>query len=125
MNETKRKRLEKRIQRLVAELSIKGLKDPNIGFVTFTRCELSSDARYAKIYVSIFEDEPGRIKTMNALKRATGFIRYRVGKNLEMKLLPMLTFVEDTSLIKAESIEKLIDKDIIDKEIIDKENDDQ
>ncbi|MES0489901.1 MAG: 30S ribosome-binding factor RbfA, partial [Leptospirales bacterium] len=101
MNETKRKRLEKRIQRLIAELSIKGLKDPNIGFVTFTSCELSTDGAHAKVYVSIFEEEQARKQTMQALIRAAGFIRHRLGKVLAIKVIPQIHFVEDESLLKA------------------------
>jgi len=111
MNETKRKRLEKRIQRLIAELSIKGLKDPHIGFVTFTRCELSVDGAHAKVYVSIFEEEQERKQTMQALTRAAGFIRHRLGKVLAIKVIPHIHFIEDESLLKAEKMEKLLDKE--------------
>ena len=33
------------------------LKDPRIGFVTVTDVKLSSDLRYAQIFVSILEDK--------------------------------------------------------------------
>ena len=110
MNETKKKRLEKRILRLIAELSYRGLKDPHIGFVTFTRCELSSDNSVARVYVSVFEEEPEKTKSMQALKRAAGFIRKRVGDAIRMKMVPSIHFVLDTSLEDAQRIDQLIDE---------------
>lgn len=109
MNETQKKRLEKRILRLIAELSYRGLKDPHIGFVTFTRVELNSDNSVANVYVSVFEDEPEKTKTMQALKRASGFIRKKVGDAIRLKMTPALHFILDTSLDDAERIDQLID----------------
>ena len=109
MNETKKKRLEKRILRLIADLSYRGLKDPNIGFVTFTKVELNSDNSVANVYVSVFEEEPERVKTMQALKRASGFIRTKIGDVIRLKAVPALYFILDTSLDEAAKIDRLID----------------
>ena len=110
MNETQKKRLEKRILRLIADLSYRGLKDPHIGFVTFTRVELNSDNSVADVYVSVFEEEPEKTKTMRALARAAGFIRKKIGDNIRMKMLPSVHFILDTSLDDAENIDRLIDE---------------
>jgi len=109
MNETRRKRLEARILRLVAELSIKGLKDPHIGFTTFTSCTLSNDGSHATIKVSVFEEPEEKIKTLKALHRAAGYLQHRISGNLQTKVVPRLHFELDESLDRAEGIEKLID----------------
>ena len=110
MNDTQKKRLEKRILRLIADLSYRGLKDPHIGFVTFTRCELNADNSVVHVYVSVFEDEPAKRDTMRALARAAGFIRKKIGDLIRMRMVPQVIFVLDTSLDEAEKIEHLIDE---------------
>ena len=42
----------------IAELLTREIKDPRIGFVTFTRVEMSDDLRHAKVFVSSFGAEP-------------------------------------------------------------------
>ena len=108
MNQIRRQRLEKRILRLVADLYFQELKDPNLGFATFTRVELSNDASSASIFVSIYEEKKAQEETLAALQRASGFIRGRIAKVVRMKNIPVVTFILDDSLEKAEKIENLI-----------------
>ncbi len=109
MNQIKRQRLEKRILRLVADLYFKELKDPNIGFATFTRCELSNDGSQARLFVSVYEEAAEKTKTLEALQRARGFIRSRIGKVISARIIPSVDFVLDESLEKADRIDQLLD----------------
>jgi len=112
MNETYRKRLEKRILRLIAELTHKSLKDPDIGFTTFTKCELSSDGAYAKVYLSVYEKKEDQMKTIKALSRGEGFIRHRIAKNIPMRIIPRISFFLDESFDVADKINDMIDGNI-------------
>ena len=104
-------RLEKRILVLLADLYFKELKDPDIGFVTFTRCELSKDYSYAKVFVSIFGSEDEQMRTFEALKRCSPFIRGRIAKNIRTKKIPVVHFKLDKSIEKAARIEALLDSE--------------
>lgn len=109
MNEIRRKRIEKRILRLVSDLYFRELKDPNLGFSTFTQCHLSPDAKIAKILVSVYEDQAGKEKTLAALKKASGFIRGKIARNISMQNIPAIEFVLDESLEKAQRINDILD----------------
>ena len=108
MNNHRIRRLEKRILQLLADLYFRELKNPNIGFVTFTRCQLSRDYSHAKIFVSIYEGEDGKRLTLRALRQYTSFIRGRIAKTVRMKKIPQISFLIDDSLNKAEKIEALL-----------------
>jgi ribosome-binding factor A len=110
MNDTRRKRLEKQILRLVADLSFKGLKNPDIGFVTFTECSLTIDGSYARIKVSVYEEgEYMQMKSIHALNSAVGFIRKRIAKNIPLRVIPQINFILDTSLADMEKMNNILD----------------
>lgn len=99
MNDIKRKRLEKRILQTIAILTQKDIKNPNIGFVTFTRCELSKDGSHAKVYVSIFEsDRDDYNKSFAALQGARGFFRKKISDAIRMRIIPEINFIPDKSI---------------------------
>lgn len=84
------------------------LKDPRIGFVTITDARITGDLRDATIYVSLFGDDESKQKTLEALKRATGYIRTEVGKRLGIRYSPSIVFKEDTSLDYGMKIDKIL-----------------
>jgi len=98
MNEIKQKRLEKRILQLVADLYFLELKNPKIGFSTFVKCNLSNDGSVAKIFVSIYEEEPKKQETLKALNRSAGFIKSRIAKVIRVKVIPNVVFILDHSI---------------------------
>ena len=89
------------------------VKDKNIKFVTITGCEITSDLRYAKVFVTVFDKEKEK-DTMVALENAKSFIRGQLSKRVEIRHTPELRFVFDKSIEYGNKIEKLI-KDIHDK----------
>ena len=51
------------------------LKDPNItGLISVTKVKVTTDLKYAKVYVSIMGSKNLK-ETMNGLKNAAGYIR--------------------------------------------------
>ena len=121
MNETRRLRLEKQILRLLAEITYRRLKHPDIGFVTYTRCEMSEDGSMAKVYVSIMNDDEVK-PSLNGLKQSAGFIRSLVGKNLGLRNSPRIVFVLDESLKNADRVDQLIDQSDPDRSPEDSDN---
>lgn len=109
MNETKRKRIEKQILRLAAEITYRKLKNVEVGFVTYTSCELSADGSRADISVSVYDREKDNGKSLASLNRAAGFFRNLIGKSMGLRNAPEIRFVPDTSLEKMEKINTLID----------------
>ncbi|MEG0271031.1 MAG: 30S ribosome-binding factor RbfA [Clostridia bacterium] len=74
------------------------LSDPRIhGTYSVTRAEVARDLRYAKIYVSILEDE-NRAPMMTALKSAAGFVRHELGKSMIIRYAPEILFELDQNI---------------------------
>ena len=108
MNEHRQKRIEKRILHLLADLYFREIQNPDIGFTTFTRCQLSSDASHVKVFVSIYEPRDSQLKTLKGLQRSIPMIRGRIAKNIRMKKVPYIHFQLDESLDKADRMEALL-----------------
>lgn len=97
--------------RLREELAerIRELRDPRIGFVTVTGVELSPDLRHARVHVSILE-EGRREETLEALQRATGWLRRELARHARLKQVPELRFRLDESLRRGARVEELLDR---------------
>ena len=72
-------RISEQVRREVDRIIREDLSDPRIqGTYSVTRADVTRDLRYAKIYVSILEEE-NRKPMMAALKKAAGFVRHQLG----------------------------------------------
>lgn len=84
------------------------IKDDDIKFVTITAVDISSDLSYAKVYFTNLIDKD-REKVLNALNRASGFIRNKLMDMVEIRKMPELTFIYDESIEYGNKIEKIIE----------------
>jgi ribosome-binding factor A len=122
LNYKRADRIGDQIRAEIADILVRKIKDPQIGFVTVTAVEVTDDLRHAKVFVSMLEsgslasparrDGPGREqdKTIRGLVRASGFIRTELGKRLRLKFLPQLSFHLDQSAQKAAHILELLEE---------------
>ena len=101
MKEQRRGRIDHEIQRALAKIIAEEVKDPRLGFVTVTRCEITSDMKNCKVYVSIIGDRHQAVQSMEALNSGRKFIRGALGNTIVLRYTPDLAFVEDRSAEKA------------------------
>ena len=94
-------RLQHQLQEEVALILHQELKDPGLGFVTITKVALSGDLSHAKVSYSCLGDAQARVRSHEALDRATGFIRGLVKKRLRLKIIPELVFRYDETIAHA------------------------
>jgi len=92
----------------VADIISHELKDPRIGFVTVTDAEASADLRHARIFVSILGTDEEQRTTFAALTSAAGFIRRCLGRRIELRYVPELTFHLDKTPERASQIQRLL-----------------
>jgi len=100
-------RVADEIRSSAAEI-LRTLKDPRIGFVSVVSAEVSSDLRHVKLYVSVLGPDAERQATMQALERATGFVRSELGRRVRLYHTPEVRFVEDTSIAHGDRIHRLL-----------------
>ena len=91
-------RINEEIQREMANL-LRAVKDPRLqgGLVTITHVDTTSDLRYAKIYISAL-DKSQEKDMMKGLKSASGYLRRELGRTLDLRSTPELSFVRDDSI---------------------------
>ena len=101
-------RISQEVQRVIDRIIREDVNDPRIGGTwSIVRCEVTRDLRYCKVRVSILEEERRR-DMMTALKKAAGFIRRELGRNMELRLLPEIQFELDTNIEYAAHINRLL-----------------
>lgn len=90
---------------------IRELKDPRVQdkLLTVVRVEVSSDASYAKVFISAMEGPETAKTAVKGLVSATGYIRREVGKNLHLRKTPELKFVADDSIARGMDIVKIME----------------
>lgn len=90
---------------------IRELKDPRImdKLLTVVRVEVSSDASFAKVYISAMEGLDTAKTAVKGLESATGYIRKEVGKRLRLRKTPELKFIADNSIEHGMNITKIMD----------------
>ena len=90
--------ISEEIRREVDKIIREDMHDPRMGGTfCITRAEVTRDLRYAKMYVSVLEDDKAA-GVMSALKSAAGFIRRELGHNLSLRYTPELQFVHDQNI---------------------------
>jgi ribosome-binding factor A len=101
-------RVADQIQRELAQLVQRELKDPRLGLVSIAAVKLSRDLAYAQVYVTSLSDKD-HDEVIKALSKAAGFLRHQLGKSMRLRVVPHLKFVYDDTLEKGISISQLID----------------
>lgn len=109
MNIRRNKRIEEVLKEELAKIIYKEADiDPNI-LTTITKTEVSSDAKEAKIWVSIMP-EIRRKEAMEKLNRQLPFFQHLLVKKMKIKWVPTIILVDDMTEEEAEKIEKIISK---------------
>ncbi len=101
-------RLSGEMKKAISEIIRTDVKDPRISeLMSITDVHVTEDLKFAKIYVSDYNDVE---KTIIALQSAKGFIRKEIGKKIKMRIIPELIFIKDDSIEKGLYMSSLIDK---------------
>ncbi|NBK99486.1 MAG: 30S ribosome-binding factor RbfA [Erysipelotrichia bacterium] len=104
----KNEKIAELIKRNISEIIQFDLKDPKIGFITITDCQVTSDLSYAKIFVSFLGQNARKEAGMQALNRSKGYLRSELSKRLSTRKVPELIFQLDDALERGNKIEKII-----------------
>lgn len=103
-------RVSQEMQKEIAIILQREVKDPRIGMATVSGVDLSRDLAYAKVFVTFLNyNEPEQVKAgINALQDASGFIRVLLGKAMRLRVVPELTFAYDNSLVEGMRMSNLV-----------------
>lgn len=102
-------RLSEDIRREISS-AVSGVKDPRVagGFVTITRCELTNDMSYCKVWVACMGGTERTAKAVEGMTAAAGYFKKQIAGAIRMRKIPELIFQPDNSLEYSEHIEDII-----------------
>ena len=122
-------RMAEQLRRELSDIVQSEIKDPRLGFFSFTEVRMSRDLSHAVVYTSVLEvededptqageDQPEANKsevnqlqeTVDVLNRATGFIRKQIASRIQARIVPTLKFVADDSVSRGSEMDVLIQK---------------
>ena len=90
-------RINEEIQRELSTL-IRTVKDPRVtGMISVTAVNTTPDLKFCKIYISVL-DKSDVDQVLKGLKSASGYLRRELGRALNLRNTPELTFVRDDSI---------------------------
>jgi len=105
----RKRRVNEAIRQVLSD-ALPTLKDPRIGFVTVTGVEATKDFAQATVYVSVYGSESEQQKTLEGLEAARGVLQARVGRELQLRRTPVLSFAYDPAVERGVRLGTMIDE---------------
>ena len=103
-------RLEQDVKVALSNIITYDVKEPSVtGLISVTDVKITPDQKYAKVFVSVFGKQ-NKEKVIEALKKATGFIKSELGRKVRMRNIPSLQFELDDSIEYGAYMDKVIDE---------------
>ncbi|AFM32080.1 MULTISPECIES: 30S ribosome-binding factor RbfA [Stutzerimonas stutzeri subgroup] len=106
-------RIGDQMQRELALLIQRDIKDPRLGLITITAVDVSRDLSHAKIFITIMgqDDDQEAVKgNLRILNDAAGFLRMQLGKSMKLRTVPQLHFNYDASIRRGVELSSLIER---------------
>jgi ribosome-binding factor A len=98
------------LQRELASLIQREVRDPRLGMVSITGVEVSRDLAYAKVFFTVLgaESSEEAKESADVLNHAAGFLRSQLSRDSSMRSVPQLRFSFDSSVGRGRHMEDLI-----------------
>src|SRR5271157_5378628 len=99
------------LQKEIADLVFRRVKDPRAENVIISGVKVSGDLKHARVFFCVMGrsgDEDSKKNAASGLEKAKGFIRVELGRRLSLRYIPQLEFEYDTSFEYGEKIERLL-----------------
>src|SRR5690606_35594918 len=110
--DSRTQRIGDQMQRELAELIRREVKDPRVGLVTITAVDVSRDLAHAKVFITVMgadgSDAVGQ--SLKALGSAASFLRLQLGKVMKLRSVPQLHFHFDERLSRGAHLSALIER---------------
>jgi ribosome-binding factor A len=106
-------RVSERIRSEIMELMLRGsVRDPAARDVVVSAVRMTDDLSIARVYVRVLEeiDSDRQDAVVEALDRASGFLRREIGQRLQLRHVPKLEFYWDEIVDSALRIESILDE---------------
>ena len=102
-------RINDDIRRVLAE-KLREVKDPRVNqgdMLSITHTDTTNDLRYSTVYLSVLGEYDAK-QLRRGLQSVSGWLRRELGRSLNLRYTPELTFVMDDSIAHGAYINQLI-----------------
>ena len=107
-NQNRLNRINEELKKEISYIISFELKNPDAtGLISVTKVKITPDLKFAKVYVSMLNSK-SKEKTLDALKKSSGFIRSGIAKKVNLRITPELIFEEDDSMEYGERIDSIL-----------------
>ena len=107
-NNNRMGRIDEEYRKELSQIISYDLKNPNVtGMISVTKVKVTTDLKYAKVYVSILNSKNIK-ETMDGLKKSSGFIRSELAKRINLRNTPELIFEIDDSIEYGAKIDSIL-----------------
>ena len=104
-------RVASQLQKELALVLQRGVKDPRLGFITVNEIEVTRDLAVAKVYVSVMNaDAETKKENIKILNDAANYLRVELGHKMKMRSVPQLRFYYDNALETGLRITELLEQ---------------
>ncbi len=124
------RRVGELVQRELATMLTRDVKDPRLAFVSITTVDVSRDLSLARVFYTVInadleDNNPDKsaqkqcedkVKVQEGLNKASGFLRYELGQRIKLRIVPRLEFRYDESVLHGAQLTQLIDNAVADDE---------
>ncbi len=110
MSTYRMRRVSELVKQEVSEIIRRDVATGDIGLITVTGCEVASDLKNARVYVSVIGDAAKQAAALALLERHRGHIQHALGRAVALKYTPHLHFLIDEGMERGERIFRILDE---------------
>lgn len=104
-------RIEELLQGELSTLLLRRVADPRLRLTSVSGVRISPDLRRATVRLSVLGDDAARSAALEAIRRASGFLRGELGRSLrQLRVVPELVFELDRGAEYSQQISNLLDE---------------
>ena len=96
------------MQRVLTEILETKVNDPRVEGVYITDVSVDRELDYANVYVSSLGGHEDAEEILTGLQNASGFLRFNLSQEIELRKMPELRFAWDNTPERADRIEELL-----------------
>ena len=102
------KRIQDQIQRVITLIIETKVHDPRVAGAYVTDVSVDRELDYANVYISSLAGKDQADDIVMGLRNASGFIRYHLSQEVNLRVIPKLRFYWDETPERADRIESLL-----------------
>lgn len=104
------RRVSELVKQEVSEIIRRDIATGDIGLITVTGCEVATDLKNARVYISVIGGSDKQTAALALLHRHQGQIQHALGRAVILKYTPHLHFLIDEGMERGDRILRILDE---------------